>query len=288
MLNRGDGMRVVYIDRLFLLNLAADYFLLLLTARLGGVYPRRRRLLAGGLVGAVLAVVLYFPELPPMLALPVRCMVCLLVAWTAFGGKELRQLLRLCGLFTGATLVLGGCILGLSLAMKREGMVQNGIFYSEISMPVMLISFPAVYLLSGYTLGRGRAHIRRETRELRLLLGQRSLTLRVLVDSGNLLRDPFSGDRVIVLSAQAALPLFPEGEEPIRRLSPQQLLPVLNGLCGRAFWLLPAKTVEQSAMLLLFRPDRLYLDGQEERGYVVGLTTEPMNIGGDCRGLIGV
>ena len=145
-----------------------------------------------------------------LLSLPVRCGVCLCVALTAFGQKSGRQLWRLCGLFTGATLVLGGCMLALSLALRREGMLQNGFLYSEISAPVMFISFPAVYLLSTYVLGRGRADVGRSTRELRFLLGERSLSLRALNDSGNLLRDPFSGSRVIVLSAGEAAALFPE------------------------------------------------------------------------------
>ena len=283
-------MRVVYIDRLFLLNLAADYFLLLLTARLGGAYPRRLRLLAGSAVGAALAVLLYFPQLPTLLSLPVRCGVCLCVALTAFGQKAGRRLWKLCGLFTGTTLVLGGIMLALSLALRREGMLQNGFYYSEISVPVMLISFPAVYLLSAWTLGRGRAHLDRGTQELRFILGKRSLSLRALRDSGNLLRDPFSGSRVIVLSAGEATALFPEKAAELLRGGgdPQRLLPELKGLCSAPFWLLPAKTAGQSALLLLFRPDKVFLDGREENGYVVGLTMEPMELGGDCRALIGV
>ena len=283
-------MRVVYIDRLFLLNLAADYFLLLLTARLGGVYPRRLRLLAGSAVGAMLAVLLYFPRLPAALSLPVRCGVCLCVALAAFGQRPGRQLWKLCGLFTGTTLVLGGCMLALSLALRREGMLQNGFLYSEISAPVMLISFPAVYLLSAYALGKGRAYLDRSTRELRFVLGERSLSLRALNDSGNLLRDPFSGSRVIVLSAGEAAALFPEKAAELLRQGgdPQQLLPELKALCATPLWLLPAKTAGQSALLLLFRPDRVFLDGREEKGYVLGLTMEPMELGGDCRALIGV
>lgn len=281
-------MRVVYIDRLFVLNLAADYFLLLLTARMGGVYPKRLRLLTGSAVGALLAVILYFPKLPSAAALPIRCTVCLCVALTAFGWRKRRELLQLCTLFTGTTLVLGGGMLALSLMLKREGMVQNGFLYSEISMPVMLIGFPAIYLLSAYAFGRGSADIHRSTRELQLEVDGRSLCLRVLADSGNLLRDPFSERRVIVLSAADLAPLFPEAAELLRDGSPPQtLLPALQARCHRAFWLLPAQTVEKNAMLLLFRPDKLFLDRQQAEGYVVGITTQPMEIG-DCRGLIGV
>lgn len=281
-------MRVVYIDRLFLLNLAADYFLLILTARIGGVYPKRRRLLLGSMAGAMLAVLLYFPKLPLFASIPVRCAVCFCVAYTAFGRKKKQELLRLCAIFTLATLMLGGGMLALSLAMKREGMVQNGFLYSEISMPVMLICFPLAYLLSACALGRGRGNVHRKTRELLLEVNGKSLCLRLLCDSGNLLRDPFSGSRVIVLSGADLIPLFPEAAALLQQSCPiQMLLSAMKERCNRAFWLLPAQTVEKNTMLLLFRPDKLYLDKKQTEGYVVGITTKSMEIG-DCRGLIGV
>ena len=48
-------MRVVYVDTLFLLNLLVDYFLLRLTASVGGVYPKFSRMFLGAMVGAILA-----------------------------------------------------------------------------------------------------------------------------------------------------------------------------------------------------------------------------------------
>ena len=48
-------MRVVYLDTLFFLNLLVDYLLLLLTARLAGVYRNRKWLAFGAAVGAVFA-----------------------------------------------------------------------------------------------------------------------------------------------------------------------------------------------------------------------------------------
>ena len=48
----GNAVRVIYLDSLLLLNGAADYFLLRLTARLAGEGPRRLRLALGALLGA--------------------------------------------------------------------------------------------------------------------------------------------------------------------------------------------------------------------------------------------
>ena len=59
-------MRVVYVDELFAVNLLLDYLLLVLTARLSGVFAPRLRLLLAAALGALLAVLLYFPQLTVM------------------------------------------------------------------------------------------------------------------------------------------------------------------------------------------------------------------------------
>ena len=69
-------MRVVYVDTLFFLNLLVDYLLLLLTARLAGVYRNRKWLAFGAAVGAVFAVLLYFPPIPVLPGLLLRGAVC--------------------------------------------------------------------------------------------------------------------------------------------------------------------------------------------------------------------
>ena len=49
-----------------------------------------------------------------------------------------------------------------------------------------------------------------------------------------------------------------------------------------------ASSAASVCKMLIFRPDKVFLDGREAQGYVAGLTMEPMYLGGDCRALIGV
>ena len=57
------SMDVIYIDRLFLINLLIDYLLLLLSARVSGLALRRWRYLLGALLGAAYAVLTLLPGL---------------------------------------------------------------------------------------------------------------------------------------------------------------------------------------------------------------------------------
>lgn len=283
-------MRVVYVDTLFLLNLSVDYLLLLLTAKITGVYARRRNLLAGALVGAVLSVLLYFPCLSWPVALLLRVGTLLATVLPAFAKVSTHYWPRLIGVFLFLTAVLAGAIF---MFRPKSGLqLQNGMIYAEISVPVMLISFTAVFALSGVVLGKGRVAPGRHWRELRAENGSGATTFRVLTDSGNLLRDPVGGRQIIVAESGALAPLL--GLQPtallqlLQKQPPETVIERLRQACGMAFWLLPVHTVAQSSLMVVFRPEKLYVDGTLREDCLLGITTEKINAGGDCHGLMGV
>ena len=284
-------MRVVYVDTLFFLNLAVDYFLLVLTAKVAGVYIKRSRLLASALVGALLAVLLFFSPLPKTLALVLRLAVCCVTALAAFIGEPGKSWPRLLGIFVMVTLLLAGIVLGLS-ELGGGAYMQNGILYFEISGTVMVLSFTAVYVLSGLVLGKGRASPGRSYQEVTAEMGERSVRFRALTDSGNLLRDPMSGRKVIVVESRAIAPLFGgmTGEllQSLDALAPETALEQLRRCGNTPFWLLPARTAAQNALMVVFRPEKLYIDGNLREDYILGLAGRQLEIGGDCRALMGV
>ena len=189
------------------------------------------------------------------------------------------------------TLLLAGIVLGLS-ELGGGAHMQNGILYFEISGTVMVLSFTAVYVLSGLVLGKGRASPGRSYQEVTAEMGERSVRFRALTDSGNLLRDPMSGRKVIVVESRAIAPLFGgmTGEllQSLDALAPETALEQLRRCGNTPFWLLPARTAAQNALMVVFRPEKLYIDGNLREDYILGLAGRQLEIGGDCRALMGV
>ena len=284
-------MQVVYVDTLFFLNLSVDYLLLLLTARIAGVYVQRRYLLLGAAVGAILSVLLFFPTLSEAAVLLLRGGTLAATVLPAFGKTPVRRWPRLMGTFLLLTTVLAGVIM--ALAQQHSGIgLRNGSLYAEITGAVMLISFTVMFLLSGLVLGKGRAVPGRHWREIQAQTGKGNTTFRVLTDSGNLLRDPVSGRPVIVAESATLAPLL--GLEPsvlaklFREQSPDQALERLRQDCGMAFWLLPVHTVNRESMMIVFRPEKMWIAGKLTDEYLLGLSPSTLEIGGDCQALIGV
>ena len=281
-------MRVVYVDVLFALNFLMDYLLLVLTARLGGVYRPRWRLALAAAAGGLAAVALYFPPLPLPLGLLCRGAVCAGLTALAFG-RQPGRFLRLCGLLCGVTFALAGGVSALAF-LGRGLQVHNGVVYFELPLRLLLCCAGAVWLLLGVS-GGTALRLDKRTARLSVTLGERTVVLRALRDSGNLLRDPLTGKQVALVGAGAAAGLLPpEHRALLRALDGGNAPAVCAELTGRGaglFRLMPYQTAAGSALLLLIRPDRLEIDGAAEDGYLLGLSPAELEAGGECRAVIG-
>ena len=103
----------IYLDRVFVLNLAVDYLLLLAAAKLAGTPLRRLRFLLCSAGGGLYASAIFLPGLI-WLSHPVcKIAVGAGMAWIAFGRE--RHIIKLIGLF----FLLSGALAGIVLAVLR-------------------------------------------------------------------------------------------------------------------------------------------------------------------------
>ena len=131
-------MTVVYIDLLFLLNLIANYLLLLAAGRMAGAVLARWRIGLGAGLGALYAALLFLPGLGWLAQWPCKLAAGILMALAAYGGE--RRLLRVTVVFFGASAALAGAVLGLELLGSASLTLENGVFYTPIDVRLLLLS----------------------------------------------------------------------------------------------------------------------------------------------------
>lgn len=199
----------------------------------GASLPDRRSFLKALAMAGITAVPSFRFPLLGLLSLP----VCVWLAYRMQGRAAVRRctLTTLC-----ASLLLGGAITCLMAHGVRPwpavgwSLALEGAFYMLIRL------LPCVM---------------KEIRQVELRVGERSIMLPAMVDSGNLMRDPVTSLPVLVIPLRAALALYPEAS-------------VIDPLCSlpKGFRLLHVRTAAGSGLLPMFRPDRcwLYLDGRRQ------------------------
>lgn len=266
-------MDVIYIDRLFFLNLILDYLLLLCSARVCGVKLRRVRYFLASLFGASFAAASIFPTLSFLLLSPVKLAAGVLMALIAYGSEK--KLLRCCLVFFAVSALFGGAVWAISL---QSGDSIHNRLYIPVSMPVLVLSFGVIYALLSLVFRRSMKNADIFVSEVRLEFMGKTAELRALHDSGNTLFDPITGASVLIGSADTLSPLFPEFAEKFKSPDCTEALTVPK-LEGR-LRLIPYSAVGTgSGMLTAFRPDRICVDGRERSDIIVAVSPTP--VGGD-------
>lgn len=277
---------MVYIDVLFLLNLVVDYLLLLASARITGEMISRPRLALGALLGAAYAAVLFLPGCA-WLSHPIcRICVAMLMVLTGFGGSP--RLLRLLLVFWGASAALGGLVLALQLLGRGGLTLENGVLYTGFDVRLLLVTTILCYAALSLTFGRAARHggKRQDFCPARLTLGEKTLSLTVLIDTGNTLTDPTNNRPVMVAEARALGALLPEGIDPADPVGSMERLE--DETMRRRLRLLPYRAVGvEYGMLLAVRMDRVALGKRELEGLLVALSPTPVSDGGAYQALIG-
>lgn len=265
-------MDIIYIDRLFFLNLGLDYLLVLCSARLCGIKLRRPRYALAAMLGALYAVLSVIPSLGFVTLAPVKLIFGALMALIAYGGEE--KLLRCCLVFFAVSALFGGAVWAISL---QNGGSMGSAAYISVSLPVLVISFALIYAVLSLVFRRSVKSAEISVSEAELTLMGRSVCLRCLHDSGNALFDPVSGDSVLIAPAGRLEGLFPALDAEALSSDCTELL-TEPSLAGR-LRLIPYSTVGTSGMLAAFRPDSIIIDGKSRDDIIVAISPTP--VGGD-------
>ena len=173
----------VYLDLVMVLNFLVDFLLLLGTNRLAGFPYGIWRCAGAALVGAAYSGACLLPGFRFLGSTLWRLVFLGIMGVLAFGPDKSGW--KRCGLFVILSMALGGMAMG----MGRTG------------FPVLLLGGGCLWLLCGIGFSGpvGREYVPLEIRHL----GQ-MVRLTALRDTGNTLRDPITGEPVLVISADAA------------------------------------------------------------------------------------
>ena len=268
-----SAMETIYIDRLFVLNLIIDYLILLVTAKICGLYLRRRRYLISSAFGALYAALSVLPTLGFLTLAPVKLAAGIIMALIAYSCEE--RLFRPAVCFFGVSALFGGAVWALSL---RSGGTAISYTVLPVSMPVLVLSFGIIYALLSLLFRQRVKAAERKVYEVAVVYGDRELKLRALHDSGNALYEPVTGRRVLIASPSVLSPIFPNESEIIKSADAASIA-ASPELAGR-FLLIPYSAVGvSSGLLAAFKPDVISLDGRVRDDILVAVS--PTDVSGD-------
>ena len=255
-------MLTVYLDLVMMLNFLVDFLLLLGTNRLSGFPAAPGRCALGALFGSIYAGCCLLPGFRFLGNFLWRCVSLCLMAAAAFGLR--RDAVKRGGVFLLLSLALGG----MALCFTRQ------------NFAALTLGAAGVWLLCRVSFGDGA--VGREYVPVTLTHGGKTVSFTALRDTGNTLRDPITGEPVLVVSGEVG--------EALTGLTQRQLSSPLETIAARplpGLRLIPYHAVgNKGGLLLAMRfPDTIV--GKKQRNILVAFAAEGLESTGMYQALTG-
>lgn len=237
---------VIYADILVTVNMIVNYFLLRASAAVTGSDYKTFRFFLSSAAGGLFSMIIFIENIPLFVNGIIRIAFLAFMVVLAFGFGTVRAFVKNCSAFFIANFVFAGIMFAVcTFAAPDRAVYKNGIVYFDISILTLTVSSLVCYaVLSLLTrFSRTRAPTR-STYELTVFYNGKQVVGKALYDTGNSLRDSFSGRPVIIAERGFAEMLFGDEKDVTHE---------------KNFRLIPYSTIGNGGVLPAFMADRISL-----------------------------
>ncbi len=204
--------QTVYADVLFLINFSMDFLVFYICARLAGhrLYPFRSALASA--LGGAYGVASLLIDADGFVTSLCDIASLLLICAVAFASRNmrLRDFFGRCILFALISSILGGIMTALSSMLERSGFAsleyESGDDISVWLFALIAAAGGAAAFVGGKRMKRIAAA---KSADVEIRMNGKSIVIRAMTDTGNMLTDPLSGRAVALCELNAIEKLFP-------------------------------------------------------------------------------
>jgi stage II sporulation protein GA (sporulation sigma-E factor processing peptidase) len=264
----------IYADVIFLENLIMNYLILWSTARLTRYSYSKVKLVIASVLGAVYAVLSYFPEYSYMVSFFMKVLFSILIVIVAYTPAYFHLLIKLTGIFYIVSFVFGGAAFGLFYFINGLSLTSNGIsFIKDFPIKILAAAIIIAYITIKYSWDYIQHRIKRERLIVRVEMNfdKKQLGLDALIDTGNSLRDPITNVPVMITEYSMIRELLPEDIQKIFEQSGENDLNAIAEIMSISKWatrfrIIPFKSLgRDNGMLVGFKPDVITIFDSDRR-----------------------
>ena len=276
--------QTVYIDLYFLVNFSMDLLCLMITASLLHRRVSRLRAILAAAVGGAYAAGALLLGFSGFWGFAMDALAALVLCAITFHTKKTSpwRTLKSVPILLLSSMTLGGVMTTLYNLLNQLHLPLESLQGDGLSVWI----FALVTAVSGVATLHG-GHFRKQAQKadhvtLQVTLFQKSITLRAMVDSGNLLRDPVSGKNVIVADLNRLSPILPPALFHACRTGKTDAW-LSSHEQARITRLIPASGATGNRLLIAIVPDALSITAKKET-YAADYLIAPTLLGEHAQG----
>ena len=171
------------------------------------------RIILSSLIGSVYAVIVYLNILSIYSNLFAKIILSIVMVYVAFNPKNAKVLLKQILIFYLVSFIFGGCTFALIYFIKPENVrMKNGVFVGVYPLKVGLIAGAIAFVTTqiAFKINKSKLNNKNTFFNIQLYYKNQSITVKALLDSGNMLKDPISQAPVIIVERESLSKIIPE------------------------------------------------------------------------------
>lgn len=251
----GETM-VIYADILIILNTLVNYFMLLAVNKINRIYKSRLRIFLGAVIGGISALLLFFEGLGIVMTV-LKILTAVIMVAVTFDVKPFKLFIKNVFMLFAMCFLFGGLTFAVYIFFQKDILLySNGIVYFDVDLTFLIIctavSYAVITLVSRIVDKKAP-----KSKEYYVTVenGGKIISCTALMDTGNSLREPFSGWPVIIIDKALFTQLFNDHK----------------------YRLIPLMTVNGEALIKGFTPQKLTINNKEIKKVYIGESHMPLD-----------
>lgn len=290
----------IYIDIVLIENLIMNYIILLATGIVAKTQIKHIRLIMASLLGAIYTVISYMKVLEIYSNFFLKLLLSIIIIYIAYNPQRMRKMWKMLLIFYMVSFVFGGAAFALIYFIKPQDIImKNGLFLGTYPLKTVILGAIVAFslIIGTFKILKSKLSKKDIICSIEINLNNKKIKTNALIDTGNMLKEPFSNTPVVVIEKTLLYDCMPK-----------EILNHLDEIIGGDFKNIPEKIQEkyisklklipfsslgkQNGMLLGIKPQYIKIIKEEEiktkENVILGIYQQSLTKKGEYQAIIGM
>lgn len=290
----------IYIDIVLIENLIMNYIILLATGIVAKIQIKHIRLIIASLLGAIYTVISYMKVLEIYSNFLLKLLLSIIIIYIAYNPQRMRKMWKMLLIFYMISFVFGGAAFALIYFIKPQDIImKNGLFLGTYPLKTVILGAIVAFslIIGTFKILKSKISKKNIICNIEINLNNKKIKTNALIDTGNMLKEPFSNTPVVVIEKTLLYDCMPK-----------EILNHLDEIIGGDFKNIPEKIQEkyisklklipfsslgkQNGMLLGIKPQYIKIIKEEEiktkENVILGIYQQSLTKKGEYQAIIGM
>ena len=192
----------IYIDIVLIENLIMNYIILFTTAVVLKIKVNHIRLILASLLGAGYSIIAYMGIIKVYSSIILKIILSVLIIYIAFNPQNIKKMCKDLLLFYLVSFVFGGAAFALIYIIKPQNiLMKNGLFLGTYTLKTVMLGAIVAFciIIGALAIIKNKISKKDMFCEIEILINQKKIKTKAMIDTGNMLKEPITNVPVIVV-----------------------------------------------------------------------------------------